>query len=431
MSKKYQSPLKISSSEWLEMLNNQAVFKEEDLQLIKILLDNGKQISASQVASEMGKGSYNFLNSQVGRLGKRIKAFLPGVSYPLNDKGETRYWHIPFLGEDRPDINRYFWELRPELRDAAKIYFYSDSRSAEESAVMLPEVIPAIRLLPMSGEDLTFTGKSLDEVQEWFKIHLPGERYQFRRKMNAPEGSLVLFQFQGRLIASALLEETVIYDEENAYGFNGYYLFSTSSIAIFDPLNFKDVQNIWTGMKSFNQSFQSLDPANLDSLKKLLAKHHFRFVGYMNDEEFQKVTEGIEVEPTPVVDEPKQLIEKVIKASERMAWRRDPVIAKSAIAQTGYRCEVNNEHEFFTSATTGKNYVEAHHLIPLEFQYEFHNSLDVESNIVSLCAMCHKKIHHAMEGEKTPLIELLHKQRSDRLKKCGIEISDETLKGYY
>ncbi|HSP22771.1 MAG TPA: HNH endonuclease [Planococcus sp. (in: firmicutes)] len=293
------------------------------------------------------------------------------------------------------------------------------------------EEVPDIRLLPMSKNDLAFIGKSIEEVQDWFRFYLPGNTYQFKRKMTAPKGTLVLFQFQGRLIASALLKKTVSYDEVNEFGYSGYYKFSKRSIFTFDPLDIKDVQKIWSGMKGFHQSHQKLDAAQYPALKQLLAKRQFRLVKFKNDEDYQKAIEEITLKKAVVEDKPKELIEKESKASKKMQWRRAPLTAKKAIVQAEYKCEWDAGHEFFVSSVTGENYVEAHHLIPLEFQREFENSLDVEANIVSLCAMCHKKIHHAQGSEKFPMVEMLYEKRSERLKKCGIDIEvEELLKSY-
>lgn len=86
---------------------------------------------------------------------------------------------------------------------------------------------------------------------------------------------------------------------------------------------------------------------------------------------------------------------------------------------------------YFTSKTTGENYVKAHHLIPMQFQDQFENSLDVEANIISLCPLCHKKVHHATFDEKKLILEELYKIRKDRLKKCKIDISLRDLFSYY
>ncbi|MGL4999965.1 MAG: HNH endonuclease [Cetobacterium sp.] len=52
------------------------------------------------------------------------------------------------------------------------------------------------------------------------------------------------------------------------------------------------------------------------------------------------------------------------------------------------------------SGTTNKQYMEAHHLIPMNAQDSFKNSLDVLGNVVSLCPNCHRMIHHGDEVSK-------------------------------
>ncbi|MCM3154486.1 hypothetical protein M3611_20975 [Priestia megaterium] len=113
------------------------------------------------------------------------------------------------------------------------------------------------------------------------------------------------------------------------------------------------------------------------------------------------------------------------------AYQRNSQKGKNVIINSQYLCEVDDEHRHFTSKVTGKNYVEAHHLIPMEYQDSFSVSIDVEANIVSLCVNCHKKLHHAVFEEKKDIIRQLYKERKFRIKKCGIEITEEELLTYY
>ena len=113
------------------------------------------------------------------------------------------------------------------------------------------------------------------------------------------------------------------------------------------------------------------------------------------------------------------------------SYRRDPAISKKAILIADYKCELDFNHQHFVSKVTKKNYVEAHHLIPMEFQHEFMTSIDVEANIVSLCANCHKKLHHADFEVIKPLIEKLYDLRTVRLEKCNIHLTKEKLFYYY
>ena len=101
---------------------------------------------------------------------------------------------------------------------------------------------------------------------------------------------------------------------------------------------------------------------------------------------------------------------------------RDTLVKKRALEKANYKCELNPNHQTFINKSNGKPYVLGHHLIPLEFEYLFPYSLDIEANIVSLCSLCHDEIHHGINYKE--LIDKLYKQRKDDLKKCGIEIED-------
>lgn len=102
---------------------------------------------------------------------------------------------------------------------------------------------------------------------------------------------------------------------------------------------------------------------------------------------------------------------------------------EKAKSKSNYLCEYNNEHLTFISASSNKNFVEGHHLIPMSYQNEFKNSIDVISNIVTLCPNCHRAIHHSKEKEK--LIEKLYNLRKDKLIKQGIEIDFDYLMNMY
>ena len=67
----------------------------------------------------------------------------------------------------------------------------------------------------------------------------------------------------------------------------------------------------------------------------------------------------------------------------------------------------------------------------MQFQDLFENSLDVEANVVSLCVACHKKLHHVMFSEKEELVAYLYEQRKNRLAKCDVNITKETLLELY
>ena len=52
-------------------------------------------------------------------------------------------------------------------------------------------------------------------------------------------------------------------------------------------------------------------------------------------------------------------------------------------------------------------------------------SLDVYSNIICLCPLCHRKIHYGMENEKKIMLDSIYAKRSSRLAKSGIRMSQD------
>lgn len=112
-------------------------------------------------------------------------------------------------------------------------------------------------------------------------------------------------------------------------------------------------------------------------------------------------------------------------------WERNPSIAKEALNIADYKCELDESHITFISSNTGKNFVEAHHLIPMKYQGDFENSIDVPGNIIAMCPTCHRKIHLCGINEKKDMLKSLYSQRKDKLDRYGISVDlDELLSMY-
>lgn len=94
------------------------------------------------------------------------------------------------------------------------------------------------------------------------------------------------------------------------------------------------------------------------------------------------------------------------------------------------KCEFDNSHKSFTSARTGKKYLECHHLIPMSLQRKYKKiSIDVAQNIVCLCSDCHNRIHYG--NDRNVLIEKLFNDRKQQLEEYGVSITLDELKKYY
>ncbi|MBT2641617.1 HNH endonuclease [Bacillus sp. ISL-41] len=294
-------------------------------------------------------------------------------------------------------------------------------------------ILHSIRILPMSDRDPEFTGKTIENIQEWFRDELPYRNYNFKTGMNAERGTLVLFQYKAHIIASAILDQKIIYEKPIEGGYKGYYNFIPSSIALFNPLDFSDMTMVWSGFIGFKNSQQNLAISVYPELMSLLLDKNIAFsIDKDSEDLYQDAIERIvlDYDSLDIEDKPSDPI-KVTTSGGKQLWSRSNVIPKKAIMSADYKCELDDTHMYFTSKTTRENYVEAHHLIPMEFQDLFEKSLDVEANIISLCPVCHKKVHHATFDAKKLILENMYKKRKDRLKKCEIDTSLEELFSFY
>ncbi|MBV7413578.1 HNH endonuclease [Aeromonas sp. sif2433] len=104
----------------------------------------------------------------------------------------------------------------------------------------------------------------------------------------------------------------------------------------------------------------------------------------------------------------------------RNVFTRDPLIAKAAIEQSNFTCEIDPLHQTFISPVTGRNFMEAHHLIPMSQQTSFHIGLDQPANIVSLCPCCHRAIHLGQSSTRRKLLQSLFNKRENVLQQMGV-----------
>jgi 5-methylcytosine-specific restriction protein A len=80
---------------------------------------------------------------------------------------------------------------------------------------------------------------------------------------------------------------------------------------------------------------------------------------------------------------------------------------------------------------TSEQFVEAHHLIPMEFQDNFDASIDVPENIISLCPNCHRAFHNSVNEIKRDLIIQFFNKRKTFLQDRQINVSENKLLEYY
>ena len=285
-----------------------------------------------------------------------------------------------------------------------------------------------IQILPMN--QVEFKDMTILEVQEkYFLSWLPSTIYKTKStKSNLRDSSnLILFQFKAQIIACALLKKILKLENNKEYDI-GYYFDPSSIYILRDPLNATDMKGISKKkFKSFSQGQTVIDDVSIQAMVELLKENHpigaieeYTF-GVSEEDLYQNEVNKLSFDATDILDEPRY---PVIQNSqgEKEKYGRSRRVASRAIKYANFKCEISSYHEHFKSAATNLNYVEAHHLVPMEYQRIFKYSLDVEANINSLCIVCHKVLHHGTLEAKESILRRLYDQRKERLKACNIEI---------
>lgn len=114
----------------------------------------------------------------------------------------------------------------------------------------------------------------------------------------------------------------------------------------------------------------------------------------------------------------------------RVEWNRSNILREQALLFAGYACEIDQRHESFIAEKTNKTYMEGHHAIPMNNQPQFDQSLDVYANIICLCPICHRRIHHGVKSDRIHMMNMLYESRADRLANSGIQLSREEFAQY-
>lgn len=161
---------------------------------------------------------------------------------------------------------------------------------------------------------------------------------------------------------------------------------------------------------------QSTDRSLIICQKYLLNKNKPDSKNVVITEQIQDVKseQNIYEEIDTTVEEHKRTPKfKYNQNGKKTAIRNAKIINKS-LGKHQYNCALHDDYLhkdiYFKSAITSQNFLEGHHLIPIEQQEEywqdFQVNLDCLLNVEPLCTNCHSKVHYA---DKYTKIEILNK----------------------
>jgi len=119
----------------------------------------------------------------------------------------------------------------------------------------------SVRVLPMTSkiaEEFPDCSSIQDVQEKFFLSDLPFRPdcsyLHGRNGLDASSGTVVLFQCQGHIIASATYLGSERFDQPDPDGYMGQLFFDPTSIRTFNPINADGIRQIWPTFKRFGQS---------------------------------------------------------------------------------------------------------------------------------------------------------------------------------
>ena len=135
---------------------------------------------------------------------------------------------------------------------------------------------PAMRILPMKLNEEHFPGcTSATDVQEmYFLDELPLRRngcyYYEKQSLKAEPGTVVLFQCDNSIIASAVFLRAKRFERPIEDRYQGGMYFDATSIRVFDPVDTEGIKRIWPEFERFSHLKLNLDPKRYWKFKRTL-----------------------------------------------------------------------------------------------------------------------------------------------------------------
>lgn len=183
-----------------------------------------------------------------------------------------------------------------------------------------------------------------------------------------------------------------------------------------------------------------------DALQKtsdVTIKRLYEFINYINTAE---VREMININNAKEIDDNIVDVDTasddnfenpiIVYKNGKKTFARRKNLREVIVKNYNYLCDCHEDkHYYFTSSATNKNYLEGHHMIPMENQHQYWEerqiNLDIPMNLIPLCPHCHSKIHKATKGEKVQIITEIYNRHERDLKKIDDNITLEKFATFY
>lgn len=261
------------------------------------------------------------------------------------------------------------------------------------------DINTTIRILPMSSKE-ELLGMSIEYIQsDYFLDELINNQkgiYYFRKTgMNVSKRSLILFEFDNMIIASARLLNIRKFDLPEDSRYHGAYEFDVNSIKVFQPITVREINSIDSNVSSFSKEKQEINYSYIAEIEELIERKQSTIMSEeLSVKESHKLKEGAK----------KQIL---VNSYERNYKARQVCIEH--YGSVCFVCGFDFGH-FYGNEFEGKIHI--HHLKALS-QINEEYEVDPINDLRPVCPNCHLALHSKI-GDKPYNIEELKKKISGR-----------------
>lgn len=136
-----------------------------------------------------------------------------------------------------------------------------------------------------------------------------------------------------------------------------------------------------------------------------------------------------------IIEDIHRIPERAFDMSGRMRFKVQKKIKDIVLQEAEYLCNCHNDMHFYFESMDNHNYLEGHHIIPMNRQEEYYFdrqiNLDNKYNLIPLCPNCHSQIHFGSRSARLKIIRDLYILNEKKLKLLNKDITIQLLATYY
>ena len=256
------------------------------------------------------------------------------------------------------------------------------------------------------------------------------EMKEFLQKKGAANAQNPLLQIENNILIGDFEPEQYEGEFEKSFCF----AFFTAILAGGNDYKY-DISKIITKFPKNKKGKLSIQLENLRDFIDYANKNIVKQTTYSTNITDVTVLENEDISSDIDVSDINRMPEKGFDCTGRRRYKTQRKVRDTALQQSNYFCDCHDFKHFYFEAVDSNQYVEAHHIVPMNRQEEYYFgknvNLDIIQNMVAVCPTCHKQVHVGSRNARIEKISEIYAKNRLRLLSFDPDITLSLLASYY